>query len=243
MHATKQQIEALEGLQELDRAAMQAKHELENMPHKQQVLDGRSKRKELQAKLDQVADMLSSEKAELQKLADEDERLQQSQDETQQSIQDSQDDYRRVTSLTRNLQGMAKRRETLEFLMGKARERIAEISKVHDAATQGIAALDKREAGIVAAHNERSAQLAAAMKAAAEKRAQLASCVPEDIMQAYSEALSRCKGVGLGRLESGRCSACRTPIDNDRMLQVRQEAPLATCPSCKRLLIVPEEDS
>ena len=241
MQATPQQIRALEALQEIDRARMQAQHELETLPHRDQVLEGRAKRKEVQAKLDQVSQMLVEEKSSLQQLKDEDERLRSRQDETQAKIEQSQDDYRQVTSLTRDLEGMAKRRETLEFQMGKIEDRIAEVAKVHEKASQAIAALDKRESELVEDHKQRSAHLAALVQQAAAKRQDLASALPEDIIKVYSTALEKCNGVGLARLAAGKCGACRSPIDADRMLQVRQDAPLATCPSCKRILIVEDD--
>ena len=241
MQATQQQIQKLEQLQEIDRASMQAQNELDNLPQRQQVLDGRSKRKGIQEKLDQVSQLLSTEQASLQKLKDEDERLDIRQQTTQKMI-DEEGDYRRITTLTRDLEGMAKRRETLSFQMDKSEQRVAEVTKVRDTAAQAIEAIDQREQELVKQHQQRSAQLSEVLAAAAQKRAQLVTDIPQDILKAYSEALQRCKGVGLGHLEAGLCSACRTPLDAERLLRVRQEAPLASCPSCKRLLIVLEDE-
>lgn len=45
-------------------------------------------------------------------------------------------------------------------------------------------------------------------------------------------------GVAIGVLDGNRCGACRTVIDGGRLIDLRNQAPLGMCPSCKRLLVI-----
>lgn len=238
MQASHEHIASLERLQELDRARWQAENQLKDMPHRQKVLDGRAKRKEVAAKFDQVSDLLFQAKAEQQKLLDEDERLCTKQAETQQKIDEAQGDYRAITTLTRDLEGMHKRRETLGFLGGQAQERLSQVQQVYDSAKAALEQLDAQEQALVADYQAKTEALSASVKQALSERASLVQGLPSDIVSSYNEALSRCGGVGLARLQGDTCSTCRATIDANRMLQVRREAPLSHCPHCKRLLIV-----
>ena len=47
--------------------------------------------------------------------------------------------------------------------------------------------------------------------------------------------------VALSEVHEGACSACRNTFDSSRMSKIRSQAPLATCPVCRRLLIVEGE--
>ncbi|MFR8300535.1 MAG: C4-type zinc ribbon domain-containing protein [Gordonibacter urolithinfaciens] len=44
--------------------------------------------------------------------------------------------------------------------------------------------------------------------------------------------------MAVGLLTEGRCGVCRTVIDGGRLIDLKAEAPLGTCPHCKRLLVV-----
>lgn len=238
MQASPSQIETLVQLQELDRARIQAELQLKEMPHRAHVLEGRQKRKEVQAKFDQVSALLAEAKAARQKLLDEDERLVVKQQETQEKINEESEDYRKVTALTRELETMHKRRETLEFQGKGAEERVHEIQKVYDSASAALEALAKREEELVADYQAKTDELTVQAKQNLEQRRDLITSLPEDIVLAYEEALKKCGGIGLAHLRDQKCSACRSTIDANRLLQIKKEAPLSSCPSCKRLLIV-----
>ena len=45
-----------------------------------------------------------------------------------------------------------------------------------------------------------------------------------------------CRNYGV--LDGNRCGACRTVIDGGRLIDLRNQAPLGMCPSCKRLLVI-----
>ena len=242
MQASAEHIELLEKLQEVDRVRIMAQDELAKLPHREQVEEGRRKRAEIKARADSLAQILSEVSGERQRLRDEYERLGAKLDETQEKINQTSGDYRGVAQLTRDLDGIRKRRETIEFETGKADARIAEVRKVKDQADQALEALASREEALAADYHEKSEALAARARAATQARTLLVAKLPDDIAQRYEEAAKRCKGIGLARLRGTTCQACRSAIDPARLISVRAEAPLSRCPSCGRLLVVGEAD-
>ncbi len=240
MQATQANIEALLQMQEIDRNRARAELEMKNLPHKDLVLQGRTKRKALQAAHDNATGVLAQEKQALAQIDAEDEKLVAKTQDAQTAIEEASGDYRRVSQLTRDMEGAQKRRETLAFQREKVKARVDEAAKLVAAAVQAMDAIDQREAQLVEEYNQKTASLANDVQAGMQLRNDLAATLPEEILTAYNEAVSRCKGVGLAQLNGTACSACRHELDADRLLHARLEAPLASCPSCKRLLIVPE---
>ena len=238
MQATPEQVEILSKLLEIDRSRFQAESQLNDMPHKQQVLDGRIKRKEVQLKFDQVAKLLDEAKTQRQKLFDEDERLGIKLDDIQEQINETSKDYRKVTNLTRELEGVQKRRETLAFQGKQVQERLDQVQKVYDSAAEALEKLTEREQELVADYQAKTDELSNLVKEGLALRSQLVDDLPDDVIEAYEQAMKKCGGVGLSYLQGERCSACRHVIDANRLLQVRKEAPISRCPNCKRLLVI-----
>ena len=59
-----------------------------------------------------------------------------------------------------------------------------------------------------------------------------------ELRDTYHRTAARTGGVAVGLLTEGRCGVCRTVIDGGRLIDLKAEAPLGTCPHCKRLLVV-----
>ena len=61
--------------------------------------------------------------------------------------------------------------------------------------------------------------------------------VSPQLLDVYNRTAAR-SGVAIGVLDGNRCGACRTVIDGGRLIDLRNQAPLGMCPSCKRLLVI-----
>ena len=75
MNATEQDISILRKLQEADRKVLSAKKEFQNLPHREAILEVRTKKDEILKKKVQVQDMLDNEEGKLTSLVQEDEQL------------------------------------------------------------------------------------------------------------------------------------------------------------------------
>ena len=70
------------------------------------------------------------------------------------------------------------------------------------------------------------------------KRKAMAQRVPADDMKLYERTAAATAGVPLALLVEERCGACRTPIEHGRVVDMRSQGNVATCPNCARLLIL-----
>ena len=238
MNATPEQIDALVKLQELDRTALMSKHQMDDLPERREIVQVRTKRAEVKEKAEKIEKLYREAERALESLNEEDEHQAERQKATQAKIDEAKGDYRSVTSLTRDLEGMAKRRETLEFEMNKADAKLGEVSKVRDQAVRAAGQLEAREAKLMGAYRDKGLALQAKIDEARTERVGVSKALPEPILKAYEETSRRCGGVAVSRLEDNRCSACRSVIESNRLLQVKRDAPISKCPSCGRMMVI-----
>ena len=90
-----------------------------------------------------------------------------------------------------------------------------------------------------ASFEEEDNELIAQVKDLMGKRAELVAGLPADLMALYDKTAAKSGGVAIGKLtEDARCGICRGSIEGGRLIELRNSAPLGTCPNCKRLLVV-----
>jgi predicted nucleic acid-binding Zn-ribbon protein len=74
------------------------------------------------------------------------------------------------------------------------------------------------------------------------KRGSVLVSIPADALESYEEIRSSKRGVGVGALENGICSACRealSAVEVDRIKKRAREGEwLFRCEHCRRLLVV-----
>lgn len=238
MEATPEQISLLQQLQEHDRRRLRAKLALENLPQPAKIAAVRSKREAVQAKFDQIETLRQRQDEALKHIGDEDAQLVERQKETQAKIDELQGDYRSVNSLTRDLEGIAKRRETLEFESTNIMGKLDEISVLASKVAAALEQLSAQEAKLSDSYGEKAVELKRIMEDEGQAALRVASDLPRNLLAWYRDAARLHGGIGIALLEEGRCGACRNAIEENRLLQIRREAPLSTCPHCGRILIV-----
>ncbi len=240
MNATEHDIAILRKLQEADRKVVSAKKEFENLPHRKAILEVRTKKDEILKKKVQVQDMLDDEEGKLASLVQEDEQLEKKQDEISTELTEVQGDYRAVTSKTRELDGVRKRREKVALELTRVEEQVNKINPVMKQIMTALSTLEEKEKELVESFQKTGGSLRVVIAEGEKVRGELAGEVDPSILRVYEQTLERCGGVALAELVNDSCGACRTSFDSSRMSKIRSEAPLATCPACRRLLIVEE---
>lgn len=238
MYAQPTDIDLLLEIQRIDLTVMQAKKRRIELPQRIAVMRLRKKRDEIQAKLDQVLELKSKADAQMTVVEDEDRSLAEKQQRAQEVIDASGSDYRKVESHSKEMAGMAKRRETLAE---KQLEIAAQLEKINDIRSQlegAIAASEAEEAKLRKDFEEEDNALIDVAKRGLAKKAELAAQLPADLFDLYEKTAAKRGGVAIGKLEEDRCGICRVPLEGGRLIQVRSAAPLSNCPNCKRLLIV-----
>ena len=238
MQATTDDLTNLLRMQQIDLDLMKAKKKLEELPQRATILAARQKKRTIEQKRDQVAEMRARAEGMAAKLEAEDAELAEKQRRVQEAIDGSLGNYRNVEAHTKELNGFAKRRNALEVELTRLGEELAKIEGVQSQVSQALAEVDKQEAAaIVSFQWEGGALQAEIARMSADREGMSAELSPE-LRDTYNRTASRTGGVAVGLLTEGRCGVCRTVIDGGRLIDLKAEAPLGTCPHCKRLLVV-----
>jgi len=238
MQADFQELVTLLEIQAIDLDIMQATKKRVELPQRIAVMRLRKKRAEIQEKLDQVYDLQKSVDAEMTIIEDEDRALVEKQERAQELIDAAGSDYRKVESHSKEMAGVAKRRETLAEKRVEVQAQLDKIKGVRSQLEGAIAASEAEESRLRAEFEGEDNELAEHIRARTAQRDELASGIAPDLMKLYEKTAAKAGGVGIGKLEEENCGVCRTHIEGGHLIALRAKAPLGICPTCKRLLVI-----
>lgn len=241
MNASENDIATLQKVQELDRKVAAAKKEFKELPHRKAILEVRGKKEEVLKRKVQVQDMLDDAEGKLAQLVQEDEELAEKQESISNTLQEVQGDYRAVTAHTRDLDGVRKRREKVSLELGRVEEEVNKINPVMKQIMAALEGLDAKEQELIASFQKTGGALRVGIEEGEKTRAALVAQVAPELVEVYEKTRVQCGGVALTELKEDTCGACRHTFDSSRLIKIRSQAPLAVCPSCRRLLVVEGE--
>ena len=116
----------------------------------------------------------------------------------------------------------------------------AELDKISAMEAQISLALEEiaaKEQEAIDSFQKQGGDLKLAIAKLEAARGQVEAKVSPQLLDVYNRTAAR-SGVAIGVLDGNRCGACRTVIDGGRLIDLRNQAPLGMCPSCKRLLVI-----
>jgi len=241
MQADYRDLDVLVEIQRIDLEVLQKKKARGAIPQRIEVVKVRKKRDEIAPKLDQVVALQDAKEAEIAKVEDEDRGLAERQERAQADIEAAGTDFRAVDSHSRDLDGIVKRRVTLEENLIALHAELDKIKGVRAQVEGALALCDRQEESLRAAFQEQDDELINQVKDLLAKRAELVRTIPTELARMYEETAKKTGGVALGKLNGQVCGVCRTAIESGRLIELQAQAPLGICPSCKRLLIVEED--
>jgi hypothetical protein len=238
MQATRDEIEALFKLQQIDLDSMHAQKTLDELPQREIILTAREKKANLQKKAVQVGTLKRDVLHKIARIEDEDASLAKKEAGVQAAIDAAHGDYRNVEARTKELAGIMRRRETIA---GNKTEVEAELDKLVAMETQireAIENITTHEQQAIASFQKQGGELKTSLAQAEAAREALYAQLSTELAQAYKRAAARSGGVAVAVLDGSKCGACRVSLAEGRLLDLRAQAPLGICPSCKRLLVI-----
>lgn len=238
MQATPEQVSCLIKLQQADMALIKARKQFDELPQRAQIRDARLKREQVLKKQAQADELRRKAEAEASKLEDEDATLAEKARQVQELIDQAQGDFRNVESRTKELGGIAKRRAKIEEELSAKAEELDKIGAVAAQIGQALDALASQEEKATASFQNEGGALKAAIMQLESQRGALEGELGEDIAALYNKTAARCGGVAVALLSGEKCGACRMSIDHGKLVEIKREAPLSTCPHCKRMLVI-----
>lgn len=238
MRASGDDLAVLLNLQQVDMELLRTNKELAELPQRQAIVALRGKMRAIEENRDKVAELRKDTERKLSRVSDEDEALARKQRDVQAAIEESRADYRSVEARTKELNGLAKRRAALEEELDKLGGELAKIGVLETRVNDAYDEVARQEAAQVASFQKEGGALKTAAARLGAQRNALSQLVPASLLAEYEKAAKRSGGVAVARLVDARCGACRAVIDGGRLIELKNQAPLGTCPYCKRLLIV-----
>lgn len=225
-------------LQQVDIETYRLNKQLAELPQRAVIADCRKKKQVLQQKLDAIAQLKAKAESEVAAIEEEDARLAEKQHRLQQEIDQVQGDFRSVEARTKDLEGAAKRRETLEENLESAVAEIDKIEAVLRQATEMFEGVDAQEQAVTAEFVEQGTALKGQLAQLQADRVAIIERVPKEAVVEYQKVAERSNGVAISRLTDDACGACRSKIDEGRLAALKREGNVATCPNCKRMLVL-----
>ena len=234
------QAASLLALQDLDVEIMRAKKRLEELPEKREILVIRAKIKDVST-LHGKADLLVKKlTADLKAHQDEIETLTEKITAEQAKVM-ATTDHRAVQSITREMDGLRRRKDKMEMESLQLMERIekaqAQTGKIDEALTQ----LSERDASLCERFKAVGGALQHEIAAMEKKRTKTAAAITPSTVARYEQIRESRGGIGVGRLDGDACTACRMSLPAERILELEGGDDSSICPQCRRLIVVRSE--
>ncbi len=238
MDISHDEIVALIQLQQLDLELMRQKKELEELPQRAVILEARQKKAAIAEKQAKVAGLKREVSRKVTRINDEDSSLQKKQQGTEAAIAAAKGEYRNVEARTKELSSIVRRREAIAEDLDKVLEELAKIEDLEAQIASAIADVEAREEAAIASFQSQGGALKVAIMRLEAERERMVGGLGKQLVSAYQKASARSGGVAIGRLDGTRCGVCRTGIEGGRLIELKAQAPMGTCPHCRRLLII-----
>lgn len=238
MECPAETIELLDRLQAIDFEILNLKRTFETLPQRQAILKARQGLIDVRARKESADGLVAKAQAKIDDVLAEDAQLAQKEADIRKLLQDKAAGYREVEAMNKQLASVAKRRETLGHHLNGYRAEFAKVKAVADKIDAAVASLEATEAREVESFRAQGTDLRERIAKAEQKRAAFIPQMPADMLTLYDKTALKCGGVAVAHLQGESCSVCRGHIDEARLHQCHHEAPLSSCPLCRRLLVV-----
>ena len=219
-------------LQEIDLELMRTKKTAEALPQRQKVAGELTKivgqRKDLEIEL---ADLDDSKRFFSEKVTE---------------IQDGtyNQDFRSAQDMEYNLATLAKKIEKCDYDTEHLLPRLETVERAEKNARALAEKLEREEAAQVASFKQAMDKITEQVKTLAFERERIVADLPASIVTSYEAARKRFGGVAVETLVGNRPSACRVALQPSSFTDIRRSgAEVTTCPYCKRILVVTNEEA
>ena len=231
------QAASLLELQRLDLEILRSRKRLEELPERQAILDVRHKLRDVSALRHKAELLVGKLNSDLKAHQDEIESLTAKIDSEQAKVMTTAD-HRQVAALTREMDGLRRRRDKLEM------ESLGLMDRVEKATTQtatidaALEQLTQKEAAAIEQFKSVGGALQTQIAGFEAERSALAAALDAATLADYEAARESKGAVGVGRLDGDTCSACRMSLPAERISELLAGPDVAICPHCHRLIVV-----
>lgn len=238
MQVTTDEVVTLLKMQHIDMEIMRARKQLEGLPQRAVILEARTKKRTIEQKREKLDALHAEASAKLSRISDEDASLAEKQQRVQEEIDSTRSGYRDVEARSRELNGYAKRRNTLDAELAAIGEELSKIESMQAQVNQLLAGLHEKESVATESFVKEGGALKQTLSNLEGERGVLAASLPDELIALYEKTAKRTGGVAIGRLQGDSCGVCRMVIEGGHLIDMKRQGNLAPCPQCGRLLIL-----
>jgi len=224
-------------LQSVDVEMVRAAKRLEELPEKRAILELRAKQREIHALGTKASMLVRKLDGEIKSRQDEATMLKAKLAEEQTKVM-ATTDHRAVQSITREMDGLRRRCDKIEMEELQYMERLDKAKGQVAAIEDHQAKLADKEAQLIERFKKVGGGVQSEIAALETKRKKLAKRMPPELVERYESVRASKAGVGVGRLEGTRCSACRMDLPAERLNDLQNGPDVSICPQCRRLIVV-----
>ena len=229
-------------LQEIDLELMRTKKTAEALPQRQKVAAARAAAKKVAGELTKIVGQRKDLEIELADLDDSKRFFSEKVTEIQDGTYNQ--DFRSAQDMEYNLATLAKKIEKCDYDTEHLLPRLETVERAEKNARALAEKLEREEAAQVASFKQAMDKITEQVKALASERERIVADLPASIVTSYEAARKRFGGVAVEMLVGNRPSACRVALQPSSFTDIRRSgAEVTTCPYCKRILVVTNEEA
>ena len=229
-------------LQEIDLELMRTQKTAEALPQRQKVAAARAAAKKVAGELTKIVGQRKDLEIELADLDDSKRFFSEKVTEIQDGTYNQ--DFRSAQDMEYNLATLAKKIEKCDYDTEHLLPRLETVERAEKNARALAEKLEREEAAQVASFKQSMDKITEQVKALASERERIVADLPASIVTSYEAARKRFGGVAVETLVGNRPSACRVALQPSSFTDIRRSgAEVTTCPYCKRILVVTNEEA
>ncbi len=234
-------LAVLQELQAADDAVRRLEHQLSGLPEQRLLERLEARDVALAADEEDVAARREATLREQRQVEGEIDALTRRRDEERTRLFDgSLTQMREIQAAEAEVASTERRRGEHEDQLLEVMERVEEVEGELAGLRAARAGLLEELSAARTARDVAAGELTDRIAAARAARAPIAAALPAELLARYEAAAARGQGTGVGVLRAEACSACRITFARSDLNALLTGPPLATCPQCRRLLIVPD---
>lgn len=224
-------------LQSVDLEILRATKRLEELPEKRAILELRGKLREVQTLHRKAEVLVKKLDAEIKVRGDEIAMIAEKLAAEQAKVM-ATTDHRAVQSITREMDGLRRRTDKLEMEQLQFAERAEKARGQIGAIEDHLGKLSTKEAELIEQFKKVGSEIQGEVSVLEARRTALTKRMADELVDRYESVRAAKSGVGVGRLEDARCSACRMDLPSERLHELLHGPDVGVCPQCRRLIVV-----
>lgn len=239
---TGEQLDLLLDLQATDHRIRKLEHQLDDLPEQRAMAESRQRVTELGEALDETRIELERAAADQRRLEREVDVLSERRDAERSRLYDgSVTNQREMQSLEAEIASVERRVTEHEDELLEALEAVETLENRLATLEADRAAEEQRFGELEVARDDAAKGLLAELGELKATRKAQTEGLPADLLERYEHIAGRTGGTGVGKLDGNACTACRIDLSWADVNDLLNGPPLATCPQCQRLLVIPPD--